>query len=371
MTSPRLERWIVKDGFERRRGRTDIPLIPPPDPENPPPYVTNMLGDPGEDQYMLGWSLGPNGNASIAQLQDNPGYPGNSKVSVIHDYSGNGQGIDYASANAALALNMIPSQSLKFLSAGSAAAGAASIASGARDNWIDDMAAYLDSIAPQFMYLCYFHEPGGNFGSSANTQAMKDYRDAYRRIVLRIRAAGVTNVMWQPILETPWNFAGSGVSGAPVSGSPKWMDYRFWHADWDWRRNTWFDTLTMDMFGVDQYSPMIGGATYRQFGTDMGYVLTKLAATGAPVWPITVMEHGMNNDAVGHNWPDYATKKRAFMKANNIKLTCYWDNSDDIGRYSFGPIPPGHGDFSDFDPDGSKLTGYNIIRDGSVKVVND
>jgi len=366
--SSRLDRWIVKDGAERRRGHVDRPLLPP---ETPPDYVPQFLGDPGANKYMLGWALGPNGNDSIAAIQDNPGYPGDSKISVIHDYSSNGQGIDTASANAALALNMIPSQSVKFKSAGTTpAAIAASIASGARDGWIDTMAAYLDSIAPQFMYLCYHHEPGGDFGSSANTQAMKDYRDATRRMVLRIRAAGVTNVQWQCILETPWNFAGSGVSGAPVSGSPSWMDFRFWHADWDWRNNRWFDDLTMDMFGIDQYVPMIGGTNYRQFGTDLGYVKTKLAAAGAPNWPITIMEHGMNNDAVGHNWPDYATKKVAYMKANNVKLTTYWDNSDELGRYSFGPRPAGVTDTTLYDQDGTKLTGYNIVRDGSVKVVN-
>lgn len=366
--SPRLERWYVEGTNLRRRGRTDVALTTAPP---PPVYVPQFLGDPGENEYMLGWALGPNGNLTIAQLQDNPGYPGNAKTSVIHDYSSNGQGIDTASANDALALNMIPSQSIKFASAGTTpGAIAASIASGARDAWIDTMAAYLDSISPQFMYLCYHHEPGGDFGSTANTQAMKDYRDATRRIVLRIRAAGVTNVMWQPILETPWNFAGTGVPGAPVGGSPTWMDFRYWHGDWDWRNNTWFDTLTMDMLGLDQYVPMIGGSAYRQFGTDLSYVFTKLAATGAPEWPITILEHGMNNDAIGHNWPDYCTKKRDYMKANNIKLTTYWDNADDLGRYSFGPPPVGHGDASDFDPDGTKLTGYNIIRDGSVKVVN-
>lgn len=369
--SSRLERWYVQGTNLRRRGHTDVAL---PGPTTPPEYEPQFLGDPGENEYMLGWALGPV-YPSISSLHSNPGYPGDSLVSVIHDYSSNGQGIDTASANAALALDMIPSQSVKFSSAGSSAGAiAASIASGARDAWIDTMAAYLDSIAPSFMYLTYHHEPGGDFGSSANTQAMKDYRDATRRVVLRIRAAGVTNVQWQPILETPWNFAGNGVSGAPVGGAPSWMDFRFWHADWDWRNNRWFDDLTMDMFGIDQYVAMIGGTQYRQFSTDLGYVKTKLAATGAPNWPITIMEHGMNNDAVGHNWPDYATKEVAYMKANNIKLHTYWDQSlptkGERGRYSFGPIIP-PADSSTYDPTGTKLVGYNIIRDGSTKVVND
>lgn len=365
--SPRLERWYVDSGYEKRRGRTDRALNPTPP---PPTYQPQFLGDPGENKYMIGWAFGP-GNDTMSELRANPGYPGDSFVSVIHDYSGNNQGIDTGSVNTIMGLNMIPSQSIKFKSAGSTpAAIAASIASGARDAWLDTMYAFMISKAPKYMYCTYHHEPGGEFGSSANTQAMKDYRDAYRRIVLRGRAAGVTNVMWQPILETPWNFAGNGVPGAPVSGSPSWMDFRYWHPDWDWRTNTWFDDITMDMFGIDLYVPMINGSTYRQFGTDMSYVQTKLAATGAPPWPFTIMEHGMNNDAIGHDWPDYATKKRDFMKANNVKLTTYWDNSADLGRYSFGPAPQGHNDSSDFDDDGTKKIGYNIVRDGSTKVVN-
>src|SRR5436190_4776680 len=184
-------------------------------PPTPPPSL-NFPGDPGDGNYMIGYSL-EEGTASGMGLSERltwPGYPGDSKVSVMHDYSGNDTGVDQTKINAALAAGFIPSQSVKFKAYTSA-----SIAAGTRDAAIDTAAAFCYSKRPHPIILCYWHEPGGDYGTgtdpnaSGSSQLMKDYRDAYRRIVTRFRAAGVDNVAWTPILETPWNFAGPSVGG--------------------------------------------------------------------------------------------------------------------------------------------------------------
>jgi hypothetical protein len=359
--STRATLWYVESGELKRKYQGDEEPPPPPD------YDPWNAVDPGEGEYLVGYALGP-GATSISAARGRVSYPGDSKVSVIHDYSSNGQGVDTASANACIAAGFIPSQSMKFNSAGGGPTTAASIASGARDSWIATMATYFNSIAPWPFIGCYHHEPGGDFGTGTQgqpvgTQAMRDYRDAYRRIVTRCRDVhGVTNVLWTPILETPWNFAGSS-----VGGSPNWMDFRMWHADWDWRNGEWFADVLMDFFGFDLYTPMIGGSSYRQMSTDIGYIKTDLAATGAPSWPFAMFEFGMNNDATGHNWVDYGTKARNFMQANNVKLVTYWDNSADTGRYSMGPRPSGHTDTSDFDDNGTKEIGWATIVDAGTK----
>ena len=35
----------------------------------------------------VGWALGPNGNLTVPAAQSNPGWPGDEKISIIHDYS--------------------------------------------------------------------------------------------------------------------------------------------------------------------------------------------------------------------------------------------------------------------------------------------
>jgi len=349
-----VEAWQVKTAsglvapsMSIWQGGTEVPLaqgqvvVPdgyvPPDPD-PEPGTPQYPGDPGAGNYYVGWALGPNGNLTVPAAQSNPGWPGDEKISIIHDYSNAPNGrVHDGRLDQAISRGMIPSQSFKLIGYTPA-----QIVAGEADGDLDISAAHCNARAPHPIWLCYYHEPEDNFPTAG---AAADYRAAYRYIVTRFRAAGVTNVAWMPIYQCPWTFEGAG------------RDWRWWHPDWNGGDGPsgWHSDIMMDMLGLDIYNPLPGGTTNRSFSGMLDAALNKLTQAGAPSWDVAIPEFGMSKHATVPSPPDWAawsTLARDHALANRVKSFTYWDNSDDIGRYSFGPT---------HDPTGNKLDGWNVI----------
>jgi len=306
--------------------------------------AANFPGDPGAGNFYIGWSLGPGANVNVPGAMTNPGWPAG-KVSSIHDYSSATNGrVSTSKLDQAISRDMIPSQSFKF-----AGYTPAQIVAGEADADIDISASDCLARAPWPIWLCYYHEPEDNL--STNQQAT-EYRAAYRRIVSRFRAAGVTNVGWMPIYMSPWTFRNA-------SG----RDWRWWHADWN--GSGWHSDIMMDMLGLDIYNPLPGSNTNNSFEFMLGETLDKVALSSPPTWDIIIAEFGMSwnaNDPAPPNWVNWSTSALPYAIANRVKCFSYWDNSStasggETGRYSFGPT---------YDPTGNKLDGWRVITDAAT-----
>lgn len=305
-----------------------------------PAYQPKYPGDPGPGKYYVGWALGP-GNLNVPAAQANPGWPGDNKISVIHDYSNaTNWRVHPGKLDQAISRGMIPSQSFKLM-----AYTPTQIVAGEADADIDASAAICLARAPHPIWLCYYHEPEDNFPASGEATA---YRAAYRRIVTRFRAAGVTNVAWMPIYMCPWTFRNT-------SG----RDWRWWHADWN--GSGWHSDIMMDLLGLDVYNPMPDNDYNNSFASMLDEAQNKIALSNPPQWDIVIPEFGMSweaNRPASPNWVDWCTEARNYAVAHNIKSFCYWDNAQaPVGRYSFGPT---------HDPTGNKLDGWNIIVNGAA-----
>ena len=328
------------DGSKATRLYWDGVPLGPDDPD-PEPWTPQYPGDPGPGNYYAGWALGP-GNLTVPAAQSNPGWPGDGKISVIHDYSNApNQRVHDGKLDQAISRGMIPSQSFKL-----GGYTPEQITAGLADADIDVSAAHCIARAPHPIWLCYYHEPEDNFPSSGEATA---YRAAYRYIVARFRSAGVTNVAWMPIYMAPWTFRNA-------SG----RDWRWWHADW--AGSGWHSDIMMDMLGLDVYNPVPGSDFNNSFAGMLNETLDKVNASNPPQWDIAIPEFGMSWNAQNPappNWIEWAGLARDYAVANRIKSFTYWDNStEQPGRYSFGPT---------YDPTGNKLDGWNVLVDASVK----
>lgn len=329
--SARAELWNVKGGLEVRRGRSSrTPAVAPP----------NFVGDPGTGKFYGGWALGP-GNGSVNAARVNLGWPGDSQISVIHNYSSATNAVPSMSMiDEAHNNGMIASQSFKMTGWSWAA-----IVSGAADAAIDTAAAGCIARAPKPIWLCCYHEPEDIVDTT-------NYRAAYRRIVLRFRAAGVTNVSWMPIHRCPYNFISSyGWAGT--------NDWRNWHADWT--GTTWQNDLTMDMFGLDVYNPLPGATGSHTFASMVEGSISVIESAGQPQWDYVIPEFGMSYHAAPlPNWLTWCTDAAASAASHKVKAFCYWDNSTDPSRYSFDAVG---------DPDGTKLQGWRYLTARTQKAV--
>jgi hypothetical protein len=278
--------------------------------------------------------------------------------------------------------NMISSQSFKFGGVGRFVA----INAGTYDADIDAWAARCIARAPWPIWLCYFHEPeddmtvknaDGSTNVTATRERERQYRLATRRMVLRFRARGVKNVAWMPIYMNPYTFqSGSG------------RDWRNYNADWT--GTGWHDDLTMDMMGMDTYDPLpwavkdsagrflpppegpwpTARRNHYTFPGLWSNAFAKMEQAGYPVWDYVIPEFGMSNGVdPDPDWGPWGATARDFAKAHRIKAFCYWDNSGDIGRYSFdtrltsvsgSPYTNAHPDAN-----GTKKIGWNNIVNGA------
>jgi len=349
MSTSTAELWVVSAGTEKRQARTSRTPVAAP--------ITSPAfpGDPGDGKYLIGGAIGPNGNATLAAMDGNPWWAGDSKMSIVHNYSGNANGIDTAKVDEAHNRGFIASQSIKIPNYSPA-----QINAGTADGAIDTMAAVCIARAPKPIWLCYYHEPEDNIGSAD----WATFRGASRRMVTRMRTAGVTNVAWMPIYMNPWTFNNSSK-----------RDWRVWHPDWT--GTAWQNTLTMDLLGLDTYNPLPwsvkdGGPWHtatrsnnpfsQMFETAKG----KMELFGYPQWDYVIPEFGTSNAFAGAdpNWLPWYQAAVSYAIVERIKAFCYWDNSDDIGRWSMAQksgVPHS-------DSNGTKLTGWNYLVNHAARV---
>lgn len=349
----RSELWYVLGTDLKRRGVTRTPE-PPPAPE----YTPHFVGDPGEGEYYVGWACGPNGNTTLSNiLANNEGATTswNASKAVLHDYSGNSSGVQFSKIDAGINADMIPSQSFKM-----PAYSTSQIIAGSADAAITTLAEDLLARDPWPIWLCYFHEPEDDFTGSTN---MSNYRAAYRRICTRVAAEGVTNVAWMPIYMNPYTF--NTMSG---------RDWRNWHADWT--GSTWNDDILMNLIGMDTYCPLPWNMneppawynatrnffTYEQLWTS---ALAKIETPGYPEWDYVIPEFGMSNAfATDPDWEEWCFDAVTFSQQNRIKAFIYWDNSNDLGRWSFTGTYPAP--TPNPDANGTKILGWEYIIENAV-----
>lgn len=301
-------------------------------------------GDPGPGHYYVGWA----GPQSIATGQSWSTAP----LGVYHNYSTAADArVDSAKLDVAIAAGLIPSQSFKLTTWTPA-----QVAAGSADAAIDASAAICIARAPHPIWLCYFHEPEDNFPSSTDAT---NYRAAYRRIVTRFRAAGVTNVAWMPIFQAPYTFRTSAM-GRPGGGSNR--DWRWWHPDWNGGTTgtsaDWDSDLMMDVLGLDVYDPLPGGTSEQDFTLMLDDTLNQIYGDGYPAHPIVFPEFGISKVATPTpSWPSWCATARDYALSHDINAFIYWNNNNDTPRrYDFTAAS---------DPDGTKLLGWHVITDGA------
>jgi hypothetical protein len=295
-------------------------------------------GDPGDGNYYTGWAA----PSSIATGRSWTVAP---DIGIYHEYAGSAN-LSASKFDVSINAGLIASQTFK------GTLTPAQFASGAGDAAIDAMAAICAARAPHPLWCCYYHEPEDNITTAAD---METFRAASRRIVLRFRAAGVTNVAWMPIYMNPYTFG-------PFSG----RDWRTWHPDWT--GSTWQDTLTMDLMGMDTYNPLPGSGTQRPsqgFDQMFDTARAKIELPGYPQWDYVIPEFGISNMAnPTPDWVAWCTTARNYAKANRVKAFIYWDNSQVAtgiaGTYSFGQPPAGATE-NTYDPSGQKKAGWDVI----------
>lgn len=346
--SPEL--WHPQAGVEKRRGRTD---------RIPPAAITSRFpGDPGVGNFYVGWDDGPKaeGKLSVGKTRTT------SPLSVYHTYSGAADArVSSADADTAIANHMLSSQSFKM-----STWTPAQIVSGNANAAIDDSIAICKARAPHPIWLCYYHEPSDNFTTSSSAA---DYRAAFRYMVLRFRAAGVTNVAWQTILKSPWDFLTTAANtpgdgdllsdGAPSGGSNN--DWRWWHPDWKGTNNRnatdWYTgaNAVIDMIGLDQYVPITPSGTYPYtYAQMMNYCRNDIEVSGCDIKPYTHPEFGMGYQASPRpNWLTYCQNAVPYIQTHNVVSVQYWNHSATLAHEK---------DFdATGDPDGTKLLGWNYI----------
>ncbi|MGH2683907.1 MAG: glycosyl hydrolase, partial [Actinomycetota bacterium] len=156
------------------------------------------------------------------------------------------------------------------------------------------------------VYITFHAEPeysgtAGAFGNAA------DYRAAYRRIVDRFRAQGVTNVKWVPVLMA-WTFARSG-------GNPG----QFWPGD------AYVDAVGVD--GYNWFGCSGGAATWNSFGSIFQKAYSWIAGRRLPMM---VVEWGAPEDrADPFRKANWLTEAATWIKSHpNIKVVEYFHARD-------------------------------------------
>lgn len=309
-----------------------------------------FAGDPGDGNFYVSWADGPGGSGDISV--------GNSwslnKISVFHNYStaANGQP-STAMIDEAIGHNVIASQSFKLNGTNTTG-----ILAGDTDAQITAAAQACIAREPWPIWLCYFHEPAGNFTTDT---ARANYRAAYRYIVQRFRAEGAgSNINWMPIQEAPWDFRPTAINPTP-SGGGRNVDWRKYHPDWNGgttgTRADWYDDLVCDTIGLDIYNPLVGGTGFQDYDEIWDDVEWQWEQGAFPVdeyGGVCIMEMGWS-DVIDPDpdWNAYAARTLARQQMHNIKCFTWWNNNNDTPRrYDFTAAS---------DADGDKLSGWQSL----------
>jgi hypothetical protein len=328
-------------------------------------------GDPGDGNYYISWADGPgaDGRGSIAVGQANS----QNKLGVYHNYStATNERVHTGMLDEAIAADLIPSQSFKLATKDRESIGPLEIVAGDWDAVITGDAEACMARAPWPIWLCFYHEPGGDF---TNDTDRTNFRAASRYIVQRYRAEGVTNVMWTQIQEAPWDFRASG----RLAGDPTAHWYKF-HPDWkgtlsggggtvpnasDWHTG---EDQVCDIFGLDIYNPLVGGTSNQPYDAIWNDVEARWSDHGFPIenyGGCGIFEMGWSDVITPDpDWVDYAAATLVEQVQHNIKVFTYWNNNNDTPpRYDMAEA----GNASDVD--GDKYAGWQDIVDGAVLFV--
>lgn len=297
------------------------------------PRAALFPGDPGPGVVLSGgsvWSGSAGVPSAIDWLDDHTG-----KAHVLaRTYSSVADAWHWSAIDAAIAVGRIPFTTTKFT-----AYPAAQIVSGAADAALATEASRAIARAPAPLWLGYYHEPEDNFPSDA---AAADFRAACRYIVGHLRGAGVTNVAWVfPAWMVRWSFDG----GVGARGNA-------WKWDPDWRgtlsgaggvpdASDWYtgSESVVDLIGMDQYTPTVGGSSYHTFAWDVGFSLDKLASWGRPRKPVAIAELGTADITPTPDWTaHYAQLLQTCIDYDVRGFACYntdshnFVNADATGR---------------------------------------
>lgn len=288
------------------------------------PTVTTTArfpGDPGPGKILHG--LNDNSATAFNSVQTAVGHT----FKLRRSYNGNNWGVNTATVDADIAAGRIPFTSWKL---------SPYALTTVPDAAIDDVAAYFLSKAPAPIWATIYHEPEDNL-TDATTAAQ--YRALFRRAVLRIRDAGVTNVAWtSPTFQVPFTF-----------GTSSGRDWRFWHADWnggttntaaDFYSGTGANSSVIDLDSIDSYIPLINTQNFQTFTTSFTTVKNKMASNGYTPKPLVIGEMGVKTDTVT---PDNAIGPNRMQDVFDKALTenfvgiCWWNTGGD--SFLHGPVP--------------------------------
>jgi hypothetical protein len=283
--------------------------------------LARFPGDPGPGRVLIGstvytGSAGiPDGRVWLTQQT------GKQHV-IARTYAS--QGLDRDAAAAAHNAGVLPLVSFKL-----AAYTPAQVAAAAADAVIDADAAWCKAQG-KAIWACYFHEPEDNFPSDA---AAADYRAAFRRVVTRYRQAGATNVAWLPIFMASWSFI-------PTGGEASRGPWYKWDPDWrgtktggngarpgpsDWYRDA---QSVVDLLGMDQYCPTVGGSAYHEAAADLDTALARMAADARPGKPWCVPEFGTSavtstsSPLPADGWAGYYSRALSYISAQGGVGVC-------------------------------------------------
>jgi hypothetical protein len=193
----------------------------------------------------------------------------------------------------------------------------AKVAAGQQDARIDAWASFVKKTYTKRFFLALHHEPENDINTNPATgMTAKDYAAMYRHVILRLRAAGVTNA----------------VNVLAYMGNEKWMAQSWW-------KDLYPGDDVVDWIGLDSYVSVEKG--YYHFG-DFGDILDRQPSGGGlgfydwsvknhPTKPIMVAEWGMY-----HRTTVTVDKAAAFntvaaqLKAHpKVKAVVYFDTKSD------------------------------------------
>jgi hypothetical protein len=286
--------------------------------------TTRFPGDPG-DKVLHG--LNDNSDAAFHNVQTAVGRT----FKLRRSYNGNNWGMNVSSIDEDHAEGRISVTSWKL---------SPYTLTTVPDSAIDDLIAIVQARPTHIFWICpVFHEPEDNFPDATNAA---NFRALVRRVILRFRAAGVTNVAWvSPFFQSPFTWTN--------------RDFRLWHPDWNGgNTNTSADWFTgansvIDIDGYDSYIPLIGSTNWQTETTTFGKIRAAMAAKGYPAdKPFLIGEMGVKSETapspVGIGASGDPTKGPARMQdvfevaaANNFVGICWWNTGGD--SFLHGPVP--------------------------------
>lgn len=309
-------------------------------------------GDPGVGKTMSGCcALTETSASAIDWLDANTAGAKRHKLTRIYGFPRSGgaaisnRGLDRTLIASEIAKGRTPLFGTKYLQKT-----AAQIAAGELDATIDADADWVKSLLVD-AFNNYFHEPFDDYTAG---DPAASFRAAYRRVVQRYRARGVTNVAWVgPITMLPWEYMPGGETarlGPAYHADPDWKGTKsgpggaLTAADW----YTGTDAV-VDVFAVDQYSPVLGSSQYMSFTDQLNLMKAKLVAWHRPVKPMIIPEIGTQDVAPQPDWNAHWADFRAACAANDIIGYCYFNyNNNGLGASLINE-----------DPTGSRLAAYN------------